>query len=130
MHDHWALTAGKMNTSDLVEPPQEILGKKLSLQTAKRSAVREFKEELNISADGSSFESVVEFCMPEKQLYFTMLAWPIKEHQVVDFAPDGAEVDKLGRFSLNEFTVNPNLGDAIVYRKDKIISFLNEKFKS
>jgi 8-oxo-dGTP pyrophosphatase MutT (NUDIX family) len=130
MHDHWALTAGKMNATDFAQPLAEVTGKKLSLESVKNAAVREFMEELSISPEMDDLEKVIDFNIPEKGLYFTMLAWPIDESRFADFSPDGMEVDKIRRFSLGEFRANQHLGDAIVYRKESIVSFLNQKFLS
>jgi 8-oxo-dGTP pyrophosphatase MutT (NUDIX family) len=128
MRDHCALTAGKMNATDCVEPAPEVLGRPLSLPTRRRAAAREFKEELGISAETNRFKKVLDFHMPEKGLYFCMLAWPIDAGQLKNFAPDGGEVNEMRRCSLPEFLTNKHLGDAIRYKKADIVAFLEREF--
>lgn len=128
MQDHWALTAGKMNATDCAEPLSQVIGNPVSLQTRRRAAAREFMEELGISADIDRFQDVIDFHMPDKGLYFCMMAWPIAESQLDQFIPDGAEVDQMRRFSLSDFIANQHLGDAIRYKKSEIISFLESHF--
>jgi 8-oxo-dGTP pyrophosphatase MutT (NUDIX family) len=128
MRDHWALTAGKLNTTDFSEPLDEAIGNKVSAQTVRKSASREFVEELNIAVQPERFEHVIEFHMPNKNLFFTLLAWPIGATELAAISPDGAEVDALKLFTLDEFRENEHLGDAIVFKKREIISYLESHF--
>lgn len=130
MRDHWALTAGKMNATDASVETRGLVGKRISLDVAKKAASRELQEELNIKVQPDSLEPVVDFAMPEKSIYFTMLAWPIAEDKFLELSPDGGEVDAMRRFSLADFEANPNLGDAIVYKKEYILDFLTGKFSA
>jgi hypothetical protein len=128
MHAHWALEAGKVNVMDLSKEDGDRVGSKMSLNAYKSSAVREFAEELNFPVSATSLEFVDEFHMPDKRLYFTLLSLAIKESQLGKLLPDQSEVGAVGCFNLEQFSVNPDLGDAIVFRKDRIIEYLQEKF--
>lgn len=128
MRDHWALTAGKINAVDCGKSARELLGKKIYPTAAVAAGSRELREELGVSTDGTRFELVCSFAFPEKKMFFVMLAWPISKEEVAQLFPDGAEVDKIGRFSLDQFLSNQNLGDAIKFKKETIVNFLSSKF--
>lgn len=128
MHDHWALEAGKICADDLFVSKEDKLDTRITLREYQRSATREFIEELDFSVNPQRFEFVEEFHMPEKQLFFALLSLSIEEDEVRKLSPDQSEVDRVKRFTLEEFQSNPDLGDAIVFRKDAIVQYLQNEF--
>jgi hypothetical protein len=128
MHDHWALEAGKVIVEDLCSEDGDCVGTKISLNAYRSSATREFNEELRFAIAPHKFEFVDEFHMPGKNLYFTLLSLAIEKEELDKLSPDQSEVDKVRCFTLNEFDNNPDLGDAIMFRKERIIQYLQEKF--
>jgi 8-oxo-dGTP pyrophosphatase MutT (NUDIX family) len=129
MQHHWALTAGKVNTADLAETRSAALGHKLSIATARNCAMRELMEELNIAVTAHRFDTVFDFVIPTKGIYYTLMAWPMTDREFDELSPDGVEVDEIRCFSLVELdSSNDRFGDAIRYGKQEILGFLHERF--
>ncbi len=124
MHNHWALEAGKVILEDLSESDGDSIGRKLSLCAYKNAAIRELNEELNFPVSPDDLQVIDEFYMVNKRIYFTLLSLALAEAEFKKLSPDQSEVDKIKRFTLEEFKNNPHLGDAIMFRKDKIIQYL------
>lgn len=127
MKDHWALTAGKVNMGDFSEE-EGAVGKPISIDVLKQTAVREIWEELGTKVCKEDLNLVSTFWMERKNLVFSLLAWPIDERIILRENLDGEEVDEHRSFSLQEFTENESLGDAIRYRLTEITAFLKNEF--
>lgn len=128
MHDRWALESGKVNVEDLRGTGQVRIGAKLFPEAYKQAAIREFREEFNFDVQPEALEWVDEFHMPSKQIYFTLLALALEEEDLNRLSPNQSEVDLIGRFTLDEFEINEQLGDAIEFRKAAIIAYLQRVF--
>lgn len=126
MHNHWALQSGKVNRTDLADADR--IGKKLSDTAFLNAAKREFIEELNFSISTNDLVAVEEFYMPSKRLYFRMFALPVAASRVHELTPDRSELDKVRQFTIDEFCRCDGLGDAILFRKDQIIQYLQNSF--
>lgn len=129
MHNHWSLQAGKVNGSDLPDGCEKSVGEKLPTDAVRNTASREFIEELNVAVQPSNFEFVQNFHMPQKRIFFTLMALGIRRNDVAKLRPDQSEVDDVQCFTIEQFRENADLGDAIVFRKEAIINFLEEKFR-
>lgn len=127
MNNHWALTAGKINDEDFHDGEVNT-GEMLSQKIVRRAACRELEEELGVEAHEANFKEVSTFWMPNKSLVFSMLAWPINSETEARLALDGSEVDEHRAFSLEEFRSNDRLGDAIKFKLDDLLSFLEREF--
>lgn len=128
MQAHWALESGKVNRFDLTS--EDGVGKKLSLGAYRNAAIREFDEELNFTIPADRLKVVDEFYMKSKQLYFTLLALPLKKQDLARLYPDQCEIDRIRRFTLPELENNTYLGDALMYRKEAIVRFLQREFQA
>lgn len=127
MHDHWALESGKVNVEDLPDY-DTVIGTKLPLEAYKNAAIRELREELNFEVAPEAFEWIDEFLMESKHIYFNLLALALDEADLSKLSPNQSEVDKIRCFTLDEFASNPHLGDAIQFRKNEIIRYLQRMF--
>ncbi|MCP4218285.1 MAG: NUDIX hydrolase, partial [bacterium] len=102
MHSRWALHSGRVNCDDLTA--DDIIGKEISPEAFKNTAVREFKEELGFNLDPRKLEVIDRFYMggDGKQLYFALFALPIDHHDFDKLYPDLSEVANVALFSLDE----------------------------
>lgn len=128
MHDHWALQSGKVNRTDLADTDR--IGKRLSDMAFRNAAKREFIEELNFSLSPDDLVAVEAFYMPAKRLYFGMYALPISAKRFQELTPDQSELDQVSQFTIDEFRHCAGLGDAILFRKDRIIQYLQDTFRT
>ena len=126
MRDHWALESGKVCSDDL--DSLDYIGEKLSINAFRNAAVREFIEELDFKVLPDAFYNIASFYLEKKRIYFTLLSLSLEEEELPKLVPDQSEIDKLKLFTLEEFDKNKYLGDAIVFRKDKIIAYLQKIF--
>lgn len=129
MRDHWALVSGKVNVTDLTCAQETVLGTKLSLEAYRNAAVREFNEELAFRVSPDNLQLVDEFHMPSKQIYFTLFSLILDDSDLDKLLPNQTEVDRTKCFTLREFMDNGYLGDAIMFRKEGIIRYLQNLFR-
>ncbi len=124
MHSRWALHSGKVNINDLNNGDE--IGKKLSITAFKNAAIREFREELKYNISPNQLKLIDQFYMPEKdkKIFFTLFSLELTINEFKKLYPDFAEVDAIKLFTLGEFKKNQRLGDAIKFKKEKIMTFL------
>ncbi|MCG8571631.1 MAG: NUDIX hydrolase [Spirochaetes bacterium] len=124
----WALHSGKVDQIDLIK--EDTIGQSLSLESFKNTAVREFQEELNYQLTNNQLQLINQFYMTKKdrKLYFTLFALELTTLEVSHLHPDLTEIGNIQLFSLSEFKNLQNLGDAIQYKKDIIIQYLDQNW--
>ncbi len=130
MRRRWAMHSGKITTNDLENG--DDIGKKLTLESYRNAAVREFKEELDFDLSAQRLKMIDQFYMEEKKkrLFFFLFALALDPDELKKLYPDLSEVDNIRLFTLEEFSNNQNLGDAIRFKKERITNFLREEFAS
>lgn len=128
MHNYWVLQSGKVILDDMVNG--EKTGIKLPLVAYRNAVIREFKEELAFNISVNKLSIIDQFYMEDgsKKLFFTLFSLELTNLEFKKMQPDFYELTKARLFTLEEFEKNERLGDAIKYKKDKIIDFLNKKF--
>lgn len=126
MVGRWSLQAGKMRRSDLAATDR--IGAQLSLDAVRTAAVRELGEELGLKVNPSQLEVVHRFaiCDGAKNLFFTLLALSLSSAQLASMTPDQDEVADFGFFTPAQLRSESNLGDAIIYQRERILEYLGD----
>lgn len=128
MHRKWALQSGRVETEDMSGDCK--IGNKISIHSFQNAAVREIHEELSLVVEPDRLDFIDLFFMKhssKKQILFSLFHLEVDETEYNQIKPDSREIEKCGLFTMEEFAINRQLGDAIEFRKTEIIALLKSR---